>query len=352
MLADDSPRTASPRTASPRTASPWTTLRFRSAKDRQAWVLLGIPQQLYPQVVQPLFEQQVRLWEKHEDGDFIHLLFEAPPAVAAALALAFPAPPHCDPLVVDGVGDRPLPIPGHRPIHYQLREAERPPSLVIAQGEDFWSGVLAIAAAVQAQQHPRPIHPAEPQPPGPQPPEPQPPEPQPPGPQPVNPRLAGPDKFEPNEFEPNEFEPEDCEPDGWDTSWDDPGEMGAVPGWKTQDRPASYDQDAPAQHEFEDIWETDGASELDWESAEPASPSLVRDRPPSFTIAPPLQSPPVSSATPPSHPLRIQLPLNGPQSYLQRPLSQTPARAIIPPRLPSSPPSPQAIPTATSCTRA
>lgn len=63
--------------------------------------------------------------------------------------------------------------------------------------------------------------------------------------------------------------------------------------------------------------------------APPASPSLPRS---SRLLFPPQRLLPTLSAS--------SYPLNGPQSYLQRPLSQTPARAIIPPRLPSSPPIP------------
>jgi hypothetical protein len=53
-----------------------------------------------------LFELQARFIDKHEDGQFISLLFEAPSPVAARLALAFPAPPGCDALSVAEGGDR------------------------------------------------------------------------------------------------------------------------------------------------------------------------------------------------------------------------------------------------------
>ncbi|RZM82719.1 hypothetical protein [Leptolyngbya iicbica] len=88
-------------------ASPvWETVRFRRAKEKKGWALLGIPQQVYPLVALRLFELQAKLINRHEAEGFTNLLFEAPPSVAAKLACAFPAPPGCDVLKVAESGDR------------------------------------------------------------------------------------------------------------------------------------------------------------------------------------------------------------------------------------------------------
>lgn len=84
----------------------WSTLRFRRAKDVKGWALLGIPIPLYPLVVQRLFEQKARFIAKHRSGSFMSLLFEAPPALAATLAMTFPAPPGCEALAVNEGGSR------------------------------------------------------------------------------------------------------------------------------------------------------------------------------------------------------------------------------------------------------
>lgn len=84
----------------------WATIRFRRAKDRQGWALLGIPQQVYPLVAVRLFELQARLISRHDEGAFTSLLFEAPPPVAAKLACVFPAPPGCEALSIAETGDR------------------------------------------------------------------------------------------------------------------------------------------------------------------------------------------------------------------------------------------------------
>ncbi|MGJ3252613.1 MAG: hypothetical protein ACFE0J_16015 [Elainellaceae cyanobacterium] len=84
----------------------WSTVRFRRAKNAKAWALLGIPSQIYPIVTYRLFELRARFIDKYEDGQFISVLFEAPPALAARLALAFPAPPGCDTLSIAEGGDR------------------------------------------------------------------------------------------------------------------------------------------------------------------------------------------------------------------------------------------------------
>ncbi|MDB9525911.1 hypothetical protein PN498_07935 [Oscillatoria sp. CS-180] len=88
-------------------ASPvWQTVRFRRAKEKKGWALLGIPSQVYPLVALRLFELQAKLISRHEAEGFTNLLFEAPPKVAAKLASAFPAPPGCDALKISESGDR------------------------------------------------------------------------------------------------------------------------------------------------------------------------------------------------------------------------------------------------------
>ncbi|MEM6715094.1 MAG: hypothetical protein AAF827_14030 [Cyanobacteria bacterium P01_D01_bin.6] len=88
-------------------ASPiWETVRFRRAKEKKGWALLGVPRQAYPLVALRLFELQAKLINQHEAEGFTNLLFEAPPNVAAKLACAFPAPPGCDVLKVAESGDR------------------------------------------------------------------------------------------------------------------------------------------------------------------------------------------------------------------------------------------------------
>ncbi|MGF1458959.1 MAG: hypothetical protein ACFBSG_08015 [Leptolyngbyaceae cyanobacterium] len=84
----------------------WETVRFRRAKEKKGWALLGIPQQVYPLVALRLFELQAKLINRHEAEGFMNLLFEASPSVAARLACAFPAPPGCDVLKVAESGDR------------------------------------------------------------------------------------------------------------------------------------------------------------------------------------------------------------------------------------------------------
>ncbi|MEM8805183.1 MAG: hypothetical protein AAGF01_03945 [Cyanobacteria bacterium P01_G01_bin.38] len=88
------------------TASIWSTVRFRRAKDKKGWALLGIPAPLYPTVAFRLFELRGRLINRHEEGGFVSVLFEGPPALAARLAQAFPAPPGCEALKVAASGDR------------------------------------------------------------------------------------------------------------------------------------------------------------------------------------------------------------------------------------------------------
>ncbi|MEO1400154.1 MAG: hypothetical protein AAFV72_02755 [Cyanobacteria bacterium J06635_1] len=84
----------------------WSTVRFRRAKDKKGWALLGIPAPLYPTVAFRLFELRGRLISRHEEGGFISVLFEGPPALAARLAQTFPAPPGCEALKVAASGDR------------------------------------------------------------------------------------------------------------------------------------------------------------------------------------------------------------------------------------------------------
>ena len=88
-------------------ASPiWATVRFRRAKEKKGWALLGIPQQAYPLVAFRLFELRAKLISRHEAEGFTNILFEAPSNVAAKLACVFPAPPGCDVLKVSESGDR------------------------------------------------------------------------------------------------------------------------------------------------------------------------------------------------------------------------------------------------------
>jgi hypothetical protein len=84
----------------------WETVRFRRAKDKKGWALLGIPQPVYPLVALRLFELQAKLISRHETTGFTSLLFEAAPPVAAKLACVFPAPPGCEALKVSESGDR------------------------------------------------------------------------------------------------------------------------------------------------------------------------------------------------------------------------------------------------------
>lgn len=84
----------------------WSTVRFRRAKTSKAWTLLGIPANAYPMVAYRLFELKAKLLEKYEKGSFVSVLFEAPPDLAAKLALAFPAPPGCNALRIAQSGDR------------------------------------------------------------------------------------------------------------------------------------------------------------------------------------------------------------------------------------------------------
>jgi hypothetical protein len=84
----------------------WGTVRFRRAKEKKGWALLGIPQQLYPVVAWRLFELQAKLITRHEVDGFTSVLFEASSPVAAKLACVFPAPPGCEPLKVAETGDR------------------------------------------------------------------------------------------------------------------------------------------------------------------------------------------------------------------------------------------------------
>lgn len=88
------------------TVSIWSTVRFRRAKDKKGWALLGIPAQLYPLIAFRLFELRARLLSRHEEGSFVSVLFEGPPALAARLACTFPAPPGCEVLKVAASGER------------------------------------------------------------------------------------------------------------------------------------------------------------------------------------------------------------------------------------------------------
>lgn len=130
--------------------SPWSTLRFRRSKDVKGWALLGIPQCLYSDVMQPLFERQTRFIEKHERGEFVNVLFEAPVALAARLALAFPAPPSCEPLVVNQAGTRLLygKFARSPKARHQGRESDAWPGLQLLSGdESFWQMVMTLSNA-------------------------------------------------------------------------------------------------------------------------------------------------------------------------------------------------------------
>lgn len=100
------PATAGPIAVPPLPGDRWSTLRFRRAKDSRGWALLGIPSPLYPVVIRRLFEEKAKFIAKHSEGGFVSLLFEAPSTLAATLALRFPAPPGCDPLVINESGSR------------------------------------------------------------------------------------------------------------------------------------------------------------------------------------------------------------------------------------------------------
>ena len=84
----------------------WESIRFRRAKEKKGWVLLGVPRPVYPMVAVRLFELKARLMEQYDANGFICLLFEAPPTVAAKLAGVFPAPPGCEALKISEGGDR------------------------------------------------------------------------------------------------------------------------------------------------------------------------------------------------------------------------------------------------------
>ena len=86
----------------------WSTVRFRRAKVKKGWVLLGIPMRLYPGVAMRLFDQQAKLIERYQEGGFVSVLFEAPPILSAKLAGVFPAPPGCEALKISASGDRVL----------------------------------------------------------------------------------------------------------------------------------------------------------------------------------------------------------------------------------------------------
>lgn len=84
----------------------WESIRFRRAKEKRGWVLLGVPRPVYPMVAVRLFELKAKLIEQYDASGFMCLLFEAPPTVAAKLAGVFPAPPGCEVLKMSERGDR------------------------------------------------------------------------------------------------------------------------------------------------------------------------------------------------------------------------------------------------------
>ncbi|MGD1906235.1 MAG: hypothetical protein ACFB0C_09615 [Leptolyngbyaceae cyanobacterium] len=84
----------------------WESIRFRRAKEKKGWVLLGVPRPVYPMVAVRLFELKARLIDQYDANGFMCLLFEAPPTVAAKLAGVFPAPPGREVLKISEGGDR------------------------------------------------------------------------------------------------------------------------------------------------------------------------------------------------------------------------------------------------------
>jgi hypothetical protein len=80
-----------------------------------------------------LFEQKARFIAKHNGGAFISLLFEAPPALAATLAMAFPAPPGCEALAVNESGNRILSGKAAKSAKARLQEIETIPELATIQ---------------------------------------------------------------------------------------------------------------------------------------------------------------------------------------------------------------------------
>lgn len=125
--------------------SPWATLRFRRAKDVRGWALLGIPMPLYPRVMQRLFEQQARFIQRHEQGKFVSILFEAPTSLAARLALTFPAPDGHTVLSTNEAGDRILYGKFANSPRAQHQSEPTGPSVVeLGQCDEFWQGVQAL----------------------------------------------------------------------------------------------------------------------------------------------------------------------------------------------------------------
>ncbi len=132
-------------TSSP-SLSPWATVRFRRAKDVRGWALLGIPLPLYPQVMQRLFEQQARFINKHHQGEFVSVLFEAPTALAAELALTFPSPAGHGSLSTNEAGDRILYGKfANSPRAQHQSEPTGPGLAELGQCEAFWQVVQALA---------------------------------------------------------------------------------------------------------------------------------------------------------------------------------------------------------------
>ncbi|NJM58466.1 MAG: hypothetical protein HC857_15030 [Synechococcales cyanobacterium RU_4_20] len=136
----------------PGSPSPWATVRFRRAKDVRGWTLLGIPTLLYVQVLEQLFERQARFIEKHHQGEFVSVLFEAPVALAAHLALRFPAPADSEVLSVNAGGDRILHGKAATSAKAQHQAKATGPSLAeLARQDAFWEAVRSLASSNPSQ---------------------------------------------------------------------------------------------------------------------------------------------------------------------------------------------------------
>jgi len=138
-------------------SSPWAPLRFRRSKDLKGWTLLGLAEPLYLEVIQLLFEQQARLLKKDERGEFVNLLFESPEALAVELALAFPAPPGCEQIVINPASDRLLPDLPSRPAtqaRLQLKASVAEARLSLLSGHETFAQVLEILANANRRSQP------------------------------------------------------------------------------------------------------------------------------------------------------------------------------------------------------
>jgi hypothetical protein len=83
------------------------TCTFRRGSEK-GYCLIGIPIELEEQVLARLFLLKCQLVAHYLDksGSFVAVNFEAPAAIAARLALIFPAPKGAEPLLVNAAGTR------------------------------------------------------------------------------------------------------------------------------------------------------------------------------------------------------------------------------------------------------